>query len=457
MKNRVATSMAAATLVYAAVACADGGSGEPLGPSEPPGGNPPANVGTLRLELVSGGGQSMVSGCPLAKPVRVRVLDERNQPRTDQRLTFVSLHGGTVTAGAQTAADASISVEWRLPASGAVADTLVVGLEGQTLKVGAGIVPTAPVGFGVVGNRIYRADCERFRFAGVNRPGFQWHPAQRQTEDNFVRIREWGANTVRIPLSQGFWLTGSASHDPAYRQSVEQSVRWARGQGLNVVLDLHYSDGGDLSMPMAMGQRMPDRNSVRFWRELALQYGNDGGVMFDLYNEPRDVSWSVWRNGGPSGDGYDAVGMQELYDVVRSTGARNLIIVNGLNWGYDLSGLPAHALDGYNIVYGTHLYPFEGKRPGDWQRSFTFLADRYPLFIGEFGTFDCSTGYLNDVLALADEHDISWTAWAWFTEDVPREQLCRFPALIADWNGTPLETGAVVRAALQSYGPTGFR
>ena len=33
--------------------------------------------------------------------------------------------------------------------------------------------------------------------------------------------------------------------------------------------------------------------------------------------------------------------MQQLYDTVRATGAQNLVIIGGLNWAYDLSGVPA--------------------------------------------------------------------------------------------------------------------
>ena len=63
-------------------------------------------------------------------------------------------------------------------------------------------------------------------------------------------------------------------------------------------------------------------------------------MLFELYNEPHDVSWRVWKSGGDAGDGCQAVGMQQLYDAVRATGAENLVIIGGLDWAYDLSGVP---------------------------------------------------------------------------------------------------------------------
>ena len=81
---------------------------------------------------------------------------------------------------------------------------------------------------------------------------------------------------------------------------------------------------------------MPDRNSLAFWKEVAAAYKNHPAVIFDLYNEPHDVSWDVWRNGGkvtekdegrPEASEFEAVGMQALLDAVRATGAKNVVIV----------------------------------------------------------------------------------------------------------------------------------
>ena len=43
---------------------------------------------------------------------------------------------------------------------------------------------------------------------------------------------------------------------------------------------------------------MPDRNSLTFWKDVAEIYKDHPAVLFDLYNEPHDVSWDVWLKGG---------------------------------------------------------------------------------------------------------------------------------------------------------------
>ena len=220
--------------------------------------------------------------------------------------------------------------------------------------------------------------------------------------------------------------------------------------GLDVILDLHWSDKGVLGGCAPTGgcqQKMPDANSVTFWSEVATQYQGDGRVMFELYNEPHDVSWPVWKSGGLV-DGFQAVGMQTLYDTVRATGAQNLVVIGGLNWAYDLSGVAANRIAGYNIAYATHPYESAGRGPETWGRSWGYLTDTDPVIVTEFGTLNnatCATAYSAQLIQYANTHAAGWTAWAWFPGG------CTFPAIIDDWAGTPSAVGALVQEALLGY------
>jgi hypothetical protein len=227
---------------------------------------------------------------------------------------------------------------------------------------------------------------------------------------------------------------------------------------MDVILDLHWSDRGTLGScnpfsGMGCQQLMPDANSATFWSEVATRYKDDGRVMFELYNEPHDVPPDVWRFGGPTFEGWQAVGMQQLYDTVRGTGAQNLVLIGGLNWAYDLAqaGLPGNRVTGYNIVYTTHPYTDTSgftRPPSDWGRAFGFLTATDPVVATEFGVLQdsaCTTAYDQQVIAYLDAHFAGFTAWAWFPGG------CQFPAIINDWAGTPSPTGTVVKAALATY------
>ncbi|HEX9109683.1 MAG TPA: glycoside hydrolase family 5 protein [Longimicrobiales bacterium] len=322
--------------------------------------------------------------------------------------------------------------------------------------------PVAAHGYTTVGNAILDSTGAVRVFHGVNRPSLEWRvDGDHMSAADFQLMHDqWKSDIVRIPLNQDFWLQGAAQYDAGYRATVDQAVRWALAAGLHVMLDLHWSDKGNLRGAPAAQQRMPDANSVTFWKQVAAVYKNETHVFFDLYNEPHDVSWDVWLNGGtvpdytPAGgktdSAFTAAGMQQLYDAVRSTGAENLVLVGGLDWGYDLSGVPQHRIAGHNIVYSTH--PYEWK--SDWQARAFFLAASDPIFMGEFGAAKCATKPYDDAIALADRNRVSWTAWAWWSGQP--SQICGFPTILADWNGTPSVMGAVVKAALARYLPSGL-
>jgi hypothetical protein len=301
--------------------------------------------------------------------------------------------------------------------------------------------PTAPGGYYTSGNSIFNEAGVRHLFHGLDRPSLEWNSTgENLSQADYQTMATWGANVVRIALNQSFWLEG-----PGYPATIDQQIQWIEAAGMDVILDLHWSDRGEGGQ--AAQQRMADQNSKAFWTQVADKYKTDGRVQFELYNEPHNITWDVWLSGGPSGDGFTVVGMQELYDAVRATGANNLVIAGGVDWAYDLTGVPSHRLKGYNVAYATHPYDETGKQPANWRVDWGFLAATDPVLITEFGVHngDCGTGYYSSVIQYADSVGASWTGWAWYVGG------CGFPSLIADWSGTPTAAGGVVKAALQAY------
>ncbi|MDP9148691.1 MAG: glycoside hydrolase family 5 protein [Myxococcota bacterium] len=357
----------------------------------------------------------------------------------------------TFSFGALVRAPTALSfLAWGCLGSSATVPVVEAGALGPLdCTVEGGSPRAAPNGYYTKGAAVCTAAHRAHLFHGVDRPSFEWSAAgDHISAADFQRIAAWHANVVRIALNQDFWLAGAQQHNAGYQQAVDQAVQWAEAAGLDVILDLHWSDKGNLSALKSGQQKMADTNSVAFWTEVATRYKGDGRVLFELYNEPHDISPDVWLNGGSAGD-YPAVGMQDLYNAVRAAGAENLVIAGGLNWAYALTPLPGTAINGYNVMYAVHPYNKSDNQPGGWDSNWGFVASTNfaPVIATEFGdsTAACSGVWDSTLVQYCDERQISWTAWAWYPGG------CGFPSLVSDWAGTPTAQGQVIKDALNGY------
>lgn len=303
--------------------------------------------------------------------------------------------------------------------------------------------PTTPPGSGyhVSGNTIYDAAGNPVIFRGVARPSLEWSSTgDHLSLADYQLMHSWNVKLVRLPMNQRSWLTNANN----YQQTIDQNVQWIRSLGMNVLLDLHWSDKGSTSVTPAQ-QCMADTNSLTFWQQVATKYKSNTNIFFELYNEPQGISWPIWRNGG-SACGFTVVGMQQLYNAVRSTGATNLVFIGGLNWAFDLSGVPANRIQGTNIVYDTHPYDFSGKNTqADWDKGFGFLTTTDPVVVTEFGDMNCSATFYSNLISYAESKKAGWIGWAWYPGG------CSFPSLISDWSGAPNVPGQTVKSALLSH------
>lgn len=87
--------------------------------------------------------------------------------------------------------------------------------------------------------------------------------------DDFLRIRDMGLNAVRVPF--GYWIVlGPSSGDPYEGPAIEwvdRAVEWAAEAGLQVLLDLHASPGGESAeAPCGRRQRPVSRWDWPQWR-----------------------------------------------------------------------------------------------------------------------------------------------------------------------------------------------
>lgn len=303
----------------------------------------------------------------------------------------------------------------------------------------------------VQGNRLVTVDeGKEVWLQGVNIPSLEWNPRGEKVErSTLTAIEGWKANVLRLPVKDDYWFGLKDANDggAAYRALVDQIITLAANRGAYVVLDLHQ-------------YRAPKPEFLEFWKDAATRYKNHPAVLFDLMNEPHGTTWEVWRDGGFVGkriepdqaaflsaeekkkiEGFESPGMQAMLDAVRSTGAKNIVVVGGLDYAYQLDGIvQGYGLkdaEGNGIMYACHIYPW--KR--GWQKYLLDAAEKYPILLGEVGADakkmdfmphevqeDAET-WVPDMLGLIQKHRLNWTGWCFHPSASPR--------MLLDWDYTP--------------------
>jgi len=314
----------------------------------------------------------------------------------------------------------------------------------------------------VKGNHLVNASGTVVTLHGVNVSSSEWQCLYGQAfespsnEASIAAIAAWHINAVRIPLNEDCWLgiNGAPTDIGTYHEEIRDYVDRLHAHGMYAILDLHWSAPGSTLSHLGANfngyyEMADESHSPAFWESVASYFANDHAVLFDLFNEPFGISWSCWLNGCVAPRGFQTVGMQQLVNVVRSTGATQPIMVGGLEhaaqagqeWVANRPKDPDNQL-----VASVHLYGITSTNR--LERNMGIVAAQFPVVIGEIGEFNCADNDLDALLPWADAKGISYLAWAWYTGECGA-----YPALISNYNGTPTNYGIGYREHLMATFP----
>ncbi len=263
--------------------------------------------------------------------------------------------------------------------------------------------------------------------------GNQWQTFEPAVVAQIKASREyWHANTVRFQVAEQNLFNNGVPADgvnKAVLDSLCSQVQLIRSQGQEAVIS-------DQTEWPNWEERLPTANSVAFWKVIASVFNNDPGISFDLYNEPRlfypnptasyggnlpavnkDWIWKTWRDGGYA-DAQHFVGMQQLVNDVRRSGAENVIWIQGPYFDNTLGLAGQYPVHGTNLVWEVHHPALTG--PSDWQQNFGYLTTKYPVVDGEWGQYssnrpECrpqSYTMVPKYLAFLRSHNVGVLGWS---------------------------------------------
>jgi len=236
---------------------------------------------------------------------------------------------------------------------------------------------------------------------------------------HFEKIKELGANVVRIPIHPSAWRERTPEK---YIQLLDQAVEWCTDLGMYVMLDWHSIGNLETGLFQDPMYNTSKQETYEFWRTISTRYSGQNTVAFyELFNEPTTyngqlgpVSWADWKKT-----------METTIAIIRTHDKETIPLVAGFDWAYDLTPIREEPLSVEGIGYVTHPYPFKRPAPwlDKWEEAFGFASAKYPVVATEFG-IDVRTGtidpegnsYGTQIIGYLEGKGISWMIWVFDPE-----------------------------------------
>jgi endoglucanase len=285
------------------------------------------------------------------------------------------------------------------------------------------------------GNKIVDKNNEPVSFAGNS---FFW------SNDNWGGERYYKAEVVSWLKDD--WKTtivraamgvedpgGYLDNKTANKNRVKTIVDAAIDEGIYVIIDWHSHHAEDNTNEAAL-----------FFQEMANLYGEYDNVIYEIYNEPLDISWSTIIKPYAI----------SIIAAIRSIDPDNLIVVGTPEWSQRVDLAAADPITGYsNIAYTLHFYTVHHQQ---WlrDRASAALESGIALFVTEWG----SIGY-----SLVDSEANEWMAWCftnkishcnWAVNDKQEEWSILIPdaSTTAGWSDDDLtKAGKLARNIIRNW------
>lgn len=302
----------------------------------------------------------------------------------------------------------------------------------------------------VQGNKIVDSSGEEVILRGVNLENREWAWSDGNKSIDYERraipelADSWNANVIKIAFASGPVLR----EDSAYLEQLDEIIELASAYDMYVLLAYRYAE------PDTSQARMPGDDAQEAFTFLANRYRSEPAVLYGLQVEPhrcleeddegnRDCLASsqeeFWND-------LLVPRFTSMIDAIREQHPNALIFVPGTHYGRFVHWALENPVPRPNLVYKSHVY----NSWEDVREKFFFdeMHERYPLFIGEFGTTNTEESAMDledvrDLLDYAQEKRIGWAAWLF--NDAGK------PTLLADKNTfEPNEYGQEVRSRLMT-------
>lgn len=210
---------------------------------------------------------------------------------------------------------------------------------------------------------------------------------QHHTRESYAELAAMGFNSVRFYLNYGLFEDDDNPY--VYKESgfewIDKNVSWARENGMCLVLNMHYPQGGYQSQGAGhkLWEDKENQNRlVALWREISRRYKDETGIIgYGLLNEP-----VVPASDANLGTDKWAALMEKMIKAVRESDKKHLIFLENIlafqdEDSYEMDWNTKNDRHNFavsstreNIVYEFHFYsPFTFTHQGlSWTNASEF-------------------------------------------------------------------------------------
>ncbi|GAA1337606.1 glycoside hydrolase family 5 protein [Saccharothrix algeriensis] len=258
----------------------------------------------------------------------------------------------------------------------------------------------------VCGVKLCNQHGKAIQLRGMSTHGIQWYSkcVKRQSLDALAG--DWKADVLRI--SMYIQEDGYETDPRKFTDMVHGYIEEATKRGMYALVDWHQLDPGD-----------PNYNTSRaktFFKEIADRHKDKTNIIYDIANEPNEVSWSRVKSYA-----------EQVIPVIRAEDPDSLVLVGTHGWstfghsdGRNPQEVVNNRVNATNLMYTFHFYAAD--HGDDYLEVLSKVSDQLPVFVTEFGTQEASGDGPNNFdraqkyLDLMKSKKISWVNWN-FSDD----------------------------------------
>jgi hypothetical protein len=278
----------------------------------------------------------------------------------------------------------------------------------------------------VSGNKIVNKLNKEVSFAGPSLFWSNW--GGKYWNANVVQwVKEdWNATIIRAAM--GVEANNGYIADPTpNKDRVKTVVDAAIANDMYVIIDWHSHEAENYQT-----------QAIAFFKEMATLYGDKPNVIYQIYNEPINQSWTTIKNYATA-----------VIDTIRKIDKDNIIMVGTGFYSQKVDEASANPINRSNIAYTLHFYAASHK-DSLRKKAQTALNNGVALFVTEWGTCEASgdgtvdESSTNTWMEFLKQNKISHCNWSLFDKNESASALVSNASTAGNWSASDLTTSGIL-------------